>query len=587
MRQFIITVLGVLTALFIALITVPALIAVALAPEEEPLPARMVVEIDLGAPLAEQPPLGLFPFADAAPLTLAGLHGGLAAAADDPDVAALYIRGGDGATGPAAAQEVLEAMAAFRAADKPVFAFTQDVAPGGLGDYLVLAQADRLWMQPTGSFLPAGLSLRSAFLKGTLDMIGVEPDFVQFRDYKGAADVFTESGLTDAQREANTALIEAVDEVLTGGIATARGLAPADFTALLERAPLSADAALDAGLADALAYEAAVREQVLAEAGEDADFVALAAYAADRDVFADGPVIAAVYGEGPIVPGETVPPGPFGGTAQIGSATMAGAIRDAADDEDVKAILVRITSPGGSASASDEVWDAIRAAREAGKPVVASMGAVAASGGYYIPAGADLIVANETTVTGSIGIVGGKFAVGGLLESVGVTVDAVSTTRNADIWAADVPFSEEQRAQFTRWLADGYADFKDRVARGRGMTPAEVEAVAQGRVWAGSDAAQRGLVDRLGGFGTALAAAREMAGLEAGADIELKTFPKPRSFQEELFGIAMNAEATVRGLSLLASLAADPDIAAAVREVKAAREAARGAQARAPVPELR
>ena len=591
MRHFIVTVLGVLTALFIAFITVPALIAVAvtvaLAPDEEPLPGRIVIELDLAAPLAEQPPLAFFPFGAGRTLTLADLHGGLARAAADPDVAALYIRGGGGLASPAGAEEILEAMAAFKASGKPVFAFTQDVSPGALGDYLVLAQAQKLWMQPTGGFLPAGLSMRPAFLRGTLEMLGIEPDFVQFRDYKGAADTFTETQMTPAQREANRALIEAIDATLSGGIAVARGLSRADFKAALEAAPLPAEAARAAGLADELAYESEVRDEVLAEAGEDAGFLGLADYARDRKPFRRGTVIATVYGEGMIVTGEAPPAGPFGGEPVIGSATMARAISEAAEDEDVKAILVRINSPGGSATGSDEVWNAIRAARAAGKPVVASMGAVAASGGYYIPSGADLIVANPATITGSIGIVGGKFAVGGLLDKLGVTVDTLSTTQNADMWAADVPFSDAQRARFSAWLEQGYEDFKARVADGRKMSGAEVEAVAQGRIWAGRDAAARGLVDRLGGFGTALAATRDLAGIGADEPVELRTFPKPRSWQEDLFGITMNAEAAMRGLSLLAALARDPEVAAVLREVKAAREVDPGLDARAPVPSVR
>lgn len=586
MRQFLVTVLGVLTALFIALIVLPVFFALLFVPAAERLPEPMVVELDLSQPLQETAPGALLALAQGTPLTLADLHGGLAAAAADPDVAALFIRGSGGLAGAAQAEEILEALAPFKASGKPVYGFVQDVGPADLADFLVLAQADRLWMQPSGSFLPAGLSLRTAYLRGLLDRLGVAPEFEQFREYKGAADTFTQTRMPEPQREAATALLKTVDTVLTGGIATARGLSREKVVALLEAAPLSADAAHAGGLVDALAYEAAVREQVLADAGDEADFAPLAAYAADRAPFASGTAIAVVHGVGPIVAGEAPPEGPFGAEPVIGSTTMARAIADAAADEDITAILVRIDSPGGSASGSDEVWHAIRAARDKGKPVIASMGSVAASGGYYIPSAADLIVANAATITGSIGIVGGKFALGGLLDELGIAVDGVATTRNADLWAPDARFSPEQRARFRAWLEDGYEDFKARVAAGRGISAPAVEAVAKGRIWAGRDAAERGLVDRIGGFGTALAAVRELAGLAPDAPLSLHSYPRPRSLREELLGVGVQAGAAARALALAADILGDQPVALWLSRLAAAGDA-RGLNATADAPEIR
>ncbi len=590
MRQFFITVAGVLTALIIAVFVVPviivAMVASSFAPAEEPLPDQMVVTLDLSTPIVQQR-TPFFAFADThTTLTLADLHAGLKRAAADDAVAALYIRGGDGFVNAATADEIVEALAPFRAAGKPVYGFAQDILETGLADYQVLAQAQTIWMQPTGSFMPAGLSGRLPYAKQALDEIGITADAVAFREYKGAMDIFTATQMSAPQREANQRMVDMIYANLATRIAEGRGFAAADLDAALEAAPFGAQQARTAGLVDDLAYERQVLDVVMEGLSDEADFVALADYAASRATAtrdANAGVIAVIYGEGAIMPGESTPVSPFGGEATIGSDTMANAIMDASEDEDVKAILVRINSPGGSASASDQVWDAIRAAQAKDIPVIASMGSVAASGGYYIPAGADLIIANPTTVTGSIGVIGAKFSLGGLLEKIGVNVDAVSSNPNADIWASDIPFSDEQRQRFSAWLETAYEDFKQRVAEGRELSPAETESIAKGRIWVGMDARDKGLVDRLGGFSTSLAAARELAGLEVDAPVELRAFPKPKTFQEELFGLALNAEAAVRTLTLMSALADHPEVSALVREITARDSAQVQHRARVPV----
>ncbi len=593
MRQFFITVAGVLTALLIAVFAVPfilvAMLASAVGPTEEPLPERIILTLDLSEPIVQQPRELFASFAgNSGALTLANLHSGLKEAAADDAVSALYIRGGVGVLGAVRAGEILEALTAFKAAGKPIYGFAQDISPSALSDYQVLAQAEKIWMQPTGSFMPAGLSARLTYAREAMDEIGVTADVVAFREYKGAFDTFTETGMSEAQREANQTLVDSIYKSLAAGIvegrAAVRGFTASDLDAALAAAPFGARKALESGLVDQLAYEREITDMLLTGDDEDALFVALADYATEKAADADkgGQVIAVIYGNGAIVPGETVPPGPFGGDPMIGADTMATAISDAAEDEDVKAILLRINSPGGSASASDQVWDAIRAAQAKNIPVIASMGSVAASGGYYIPAGADLIIAHPATITGSIGVIGGKFSVGGLMEKIGVNVDSVSTHANADMWASDTRFSDAQRARFTAWLETAYEDFKGKVAAGRDLTPEATEALAKGRVWTGTDAKERGLVDRLGGFGTALAAARELAEIKADADIELRPFPRPRTFREQIFGFALNAEATVETLALMSAISEHPEVSALVHELGDKRDA--GVQQRARVP---
>ncbi|GAB5501477.1 signal peptide peptidase SppA [Pyruvatibacter sp.] len=590
MRQFFITIAGVLTALLIAVFIVPfilvAMVASSVTPEQEPLPERKVVVIDLSEQIFQQPVQNFFAFADGYEvLTLASLHDGLKQAAEDETVEALYIRGGMGFVGSTTANEILEAMAPFKASGKPVYGYTQDIAPEALGDYQVLAQADTVWMQPTGSFMPAGLSARLTYARDALDQIGVTAEKVAFSEYKGAMDTFTDTQMSEPQREANQRLVDVIYSSMADSITAGRDMSVADLDAALAVAPFGAVAAVEAKLIDKLAYEREVADLVLGAAGDDADFVSLASYAAAEASSSEGDVIAVVYGQGAIVSGESPPMGPFGGEPMIGSDTMATAILDAADDEEVKAIVVRIDSPGGSASASDQVWDAIRAVQARDIPVIASMGSVAASGGYYIPAGADVIVAHPTTVTGSIGVIGAKFSVGGLFEKIGVNVDAVSTNDNADIWAMDTRFSDPQRARFTAWLGTAYEDFKDRVAGGRNLSAAETEEIARGRVWAGVDAMDKGLVDKLGGFSTTIEAAREVVGIEEGAPVQLRTFPKPRTFQEELFGFALNAEAVAKTLVTMSAIADHPEVSALVKEL--ATDSNRGLDARARVPEMR
>lgn len=587
MRQFFITIAGVLTALLIAVFIIPfilvAMVASSVTPDKEPLPERKVVLIDLADPIYQQPVQNFFAFADGYEvLTLASLHAGLKQAAEDENVEALYIRGGIGFVGSTTANEILEAMEPFKASGKPIYGYAQDISPEALGDYQVLAQADTVWMQPTGSFMPAGLSARMTYARDALDQIGVTAEKVAFSEYKGAMDTFTETQMSAPQREANQRLVDVIYASMADSITAGRDMSVADLDAALAVAPFGAVAAVEAKLIDKLAYEREVADLVLAAAGDDADFVSLASYAAAEASSTEGDVIAVVYGEGAIVSGESPPMGPFGGEPMIGSDTMANAILDAADDEDVKAIVVRIDSPGGSASASDQVWDAIRAVQARDIPVVASMGSVAASGGYYIPAGADVIVAHPTTVTGSIGVIGAKFSIGGLFEKIGVNVDAVSTNENADIWAMDTRFSDPQRARFTAWLATAYADFKDRVSGGRNLSAAETEVIARGRVWAGADAMDKGLVDKLGGFSTTIEAAREVAGIAEGEPVELRTFPKPRTFQEELFGFALNAEAVAKTLVTMSAIADHPEVSALVKELSADSNGRLDARARVP-----
>lgn len=365
----------------------------------------------------------------------------------------------------------------------------------------------------------------ASFLGETLPWIGLEPDFARRHEYKNAVDIFTETGFTEPHREATERLLESQLEQLVAGIAGSRALPPDRVRALVDDGPHEADGALAGGLVDALAFRDEVMDEVK---GRDGSLLYLSRFA--KRVRPRGlkkaPRIAVVHVTGAIAPGRNgvkpgVPPGP--GT---GSDTATSAIRAAASDEKVQAIVLRIDSPGGAVGASEAIWREVLQARAGGKPVVASMGGVAASGGYYVAMAADRILASPGTITGSIGAFSGKFVTTGLRQRVRVATDVLRLNPNADMYASQAPFTPSQRVKLEASLDRVYDMFTARVAEARGLSIEAVDAVARGRVWTGADAVDRGLVDALGGFAAALVEAKRLGGLAPDAEVALATFPK-------------------------------------------------------------
>jgi len=358
-----------------------------------------------------------------------------------------------------------------------------------------------------------------------LPWIGLEPDFAKRHEYKNAVDVFTETGFSEPHREATERLLESQLEQLVAGIAAGRGLAPERVRALADDGPYEAEEAVEAGLVDALAF----RDEVYAEAtGADGTLLYLARFArrARPKDLKKLPRVAVIQVSGAIAPGRNgvkpgLPPGP--GT---GSDTATAAIRDAVADPNVKAIVLRVDSPGGAVGASEAIWREAAVARAAGRPVVASMGAVAASGGYYVAMGADRIVASPGTITGSIGVFSGKFVTAVVRRRLRLATEVLRSNPNADMFGAQAPFTPTQRAKLDTSLDKVYATFTARVAEGRGLSAEAVDAAARGRVWTGADAAERGLVDVLGGFATAVREAKVLAGLGAEDPVAVIAFPK-------------------------------------------------------------
>jgi protease-4 len=461
-------------------------------------------------------------------------------ATHDPRVAGLIARVQLSAAAAGPVQELRDAVAEFAAA-KPSLAWAETY-PGTLSYYLASAFGE-VWMQPSGTVGLIGFATNATFLRTALDKAGIEAQFVARGEYKSAANLFTQDSYTDAHREADTALVESLHAQVRAAVAESRHLQADVVDAVADRAPLLRDDAVQSGLIDRIGFRDEAYNRIAELAGVDLRSGAdgegapprlyLSRYAhATAEGARQGlpgrkpkPAIAVVTVSGAIVSGSGGPQFSPLGNRNVGGDTIAAALREAAADKDVSAIVLRVDSPGGSVTGSETIWRAVQQAREAGKPVVASMGAVAASGGYYISAGTDTIVANPGTITGSIGVVTGKLVARRLKDRLGVGSDSVRTGANADAWSTDAPFTPEQQGQVETEADLFYDDFVARVAQGRNLSTEAVDAVARGRIWTGADAAERGLVDELGGLRTAVRRAKVLAGLDADAQVRTVSYP--------------------------------------------------------------
>ncbi|ODQ93553.1 signal peptide peptidase SppA [Mycolicibacterium holsaticum] len=513
------------------------------------VPDGCVLELDLLALPNESG--GFDPFAFIAgggrPVVLRAAVEAIHRAAEDPRVAGLIarIQLPSAAAGPV--QELRSAIAAFSDA-KPSLAWAETY-PGTMSYYLASAFRE-VWMQPSGTVGLVGFATSALFLRDALDKAGIEAQFVARGEYKSAVNRFTQNSYTDAHREADTRLIESLHAQVLQGVAESRHLDPGEVDALADKAPLLRDDAVTGRLVDRVGFRdeayARIAELVGApgispECGDaDSQDAPLRLYLsryARATAARSGPPLPAIAGrksrpvvavvtlDGPIVSGRGGPGLLPLGNSSVGADTIAAALREAAADDDVVAIVLRVDSPGGSVTGSETIWREVVKVREGGTPVVASMGAVAASGGYYVSMAADAIVANPGTITGSIGVLAGKLVARELKDRLGLGSDSVRTNRNADAWSVNQPFTDEQHAHVEAEADLFYTDFVERAAQGRDMSVEDVDAVARGRIWTGADALERGLVDELGGLRTAITRAKVLAGLDADADVRTVGYP--------------------------------------------------------------
>jgi protease-4 len=500
----------------------------------------VIVELDLEAPVVEGSTPGLQ--LGAAPLTTRQLVLGLRAAAKDPRVKALYARIGGQGHGLATAMEIRDAIIAFRASGKRAVAFSEsfgELRPG-TGGYYVATAFDEIWLQPRGAVSLSPLAAEGMFAKEALEKVGIEPQIAARKEFKNAPNTFTEQGFTAPHREATLALLASAQQTLIEGIAAARPAIgdAAAVRALLAKGPFTAEEALAAHLVDQLGHKDKALAALRAAVGADAKLLWLQRYLERSEGLArGGPVVAVVSAVGPIHRGPSNVD-PLSGEQSAGSDTIAAALRQAIADEDVKGIILRIDSPGGSVVASETIAHEVDRARAAGKPVVASMANIAGSGGYYIAMNADTIVAQPGTITGSIGVYAGKAVTSGAFEKIGVNFDSVVVDdADASFFSTDVGYSEAARARLDAIVDDIYEGFVADVAKGRKKTVAEIEPVARGRIWSGRDAKERHLVDELGGWTTALAVMRRHLSLAEDAPLRLQDFPGKKPPLAELLAM--------------------------------------------------
>lgn len=471
--------------------------------------------------------------------------------------------------------ELREAIARVQAADKKVHA-SFEMAIGS--QFLLASACDDVTMPEAGMVLVPGVHAEVAYYKELLGKLGIEADMMHVGDSKGAAEPLTRTNMSEPVRENLTAMVDDIFDQMVTKIAADRDLKVSDVRQVVDRGLLTAKKAHEAGLIDRVAYPDEFRAE-LKEAYEADELVYVVNYgkkSVDTDFSGPmgmiklfqqilgvgsgsgsgkGPKIAVVYAVGPIMSGKSES-SPFGGQS-MGSDTIVKALNEAAKDKAVKAIVLRINSPGGSALASDLIW---RATQSTDKPIVASMGDVAASGGYYIAMGADRIVAEPGTITGSIGVVGGKLAMHGLYDKIGITTDKITRGENSGIFSSTDKFTAGEREVVTDMMQDVYRIFTTKAAQGRDMPLDKLKELAGGKVYTGRDAMHNGLVDELGTLKDAIRVAKDLAGLDADEKAGLKILPKPENPFEALFGADLDKQREAKILSGMTQLVPEMSI---------------------------
>ncbi|MEU8804670.1 signal peptide peptidase SppA [Spirillospora sp. NPDC048819] len=498
--------------------------------------APLILELDLTEGIVETAPSDpLSAILSMRRTSLRDVLDGLRRARSDSRVRALVVKV-SGGIGLALVQELREAVQGLRDAGKLTVAWAETYGESGRGTvpYYLATGFDKVYLQPTGEVGLVGMALEEPFFAGALEKAGVEPRFAKRHEYKTMANTFMEKTYTPEHEESSQRLVASLGEQITAAVAAARGLPEDKVRELTDRGPFLAGEALEENLVDHLGYRDEVYADLRKEFGEDAQLRYVARYNRAHGLASMLPqpgrqdAVALINGHGPIRLGRSGRSGPLPGSGHaMGSDTIGAAFRAAVKDDNVKAIVFRVNSPGGSAVASDAIWREVVLAGRAGKPVIVSMGNVAASGGYYVAMAADTIVAQPGTLTGSIGVVTGKAVVNGLLDRIGITFGSVANGDHARMSSATKDFSESEWERVNASLDKIYDDFTSRVAEGRGLSRERVHELARGRVWTGADAKEHGLVDELGGIDRALDVARKKAGLSADAPVRVYPHTSP------------------------------------------------------------
>jgi len=424
----------------------------------------------------------------------------------------------------------------FRSHKKFAVAYAEtfgEFGPGNASYYLATA-FDHIYLQPSGDVGLTGIIMESPFIKGTLSKLGMTFHGDHRYEYKNALNFYTETKYTPPHKEAMTAVMTSWFNQMKDGICQARQIAPDKFQALVDAGPYLGKEAVAAKLVDAVAYRDEVYGQVKNQAGSGAELLYLDKYLRRAGRPHDsGKTVALVFGVGGVTRGKS-DYDPVQGSQNMGSETVAGAIRAATEDKSVKAILFRVDSPGGSYVASDTIWREVVRARQAGKPVIVSMGNLAGSGGYFVAMAADKIVAEPGTITASIGVLGGKMLTSGFWDKVGLSWDEVHQGENSTMFTGTQDYTPAEWARFEAWLDRVYVDFTSKVADGRKLPKEKVLEIAKGRIWSGQDAKNLGLVDELGGYDVALRLAKKAINVSEGEEVKVVVYPRPKSLIESI-----------------------------------------------------
>jgi protease-4 len=536
-RKVVLIIVGILGAVVLVALIGVALIWSAFRKSEPSIRDNSVLTLRVAGPLPDYSPDDPFKKYFGGPdQSLTGLVMQFKKAKVDKRIKAILLDVNMSGVGWGKAEEIRDAITDFRSSGKPVYAFIEF----GLNkEYYIATACDKIIVPPPGELFITGLAADVMFFRGSLDKLGIYPDIYQIGKYKSAGDMFTQKQMTEAHREYINSLLDDLYGRYVNAIAQARHKTPEEVRALIDNAPYNATQAKAAGLVDEALYRDEVEKEFkkLLNYKETDQFIAVRG-SDYRDVAPEslglnkGERIAVIYASGDIGSGSSQ--NSPSGDQSIGSDTVAKALNDAAADKTLKAIVLRVDSPGGSGLASDIIWHAVEAANQK-KPVVVSMSDVAASGGYYISASAAKIIAQPSTITGSIGVVAGKPVMRGFYDWLGISNEYVLRGKTAGMFRETEKFSDEERAKFEDWIKTTYyQDFVPKVAKGRNKDAQFVDSVGQGRVWTGAQAKERGLVDDFGGLDKAIEVAKQLAKIPADKGVERVILPYPTTFLQEL-----------------------------------------------------
>ena len=472
---------------------------------------------------------------EVSPLSFYDLVKAINLAAIDDRVKVLVGRVGNSPLGLAQIQELRQAVATFRSKGKKAYIFSAGFGSfgGGTSEYYLASAFDEIWMQPNTDLGLTGIAMEVPFFRKLLDKVGIKPEFYARHEYKNAMASVLDERMSEPFRQEMLRLGGTILAQTVSDISAARGLSEEDVNRLINRAPLFAAEALEAKLIDRIGYEPELFDEI--QKTVSGEVVEISDYAS---VIREGrkglPKVAVLVADGVINEGKSID-NPLQGEATVGAATVTEQLNEIAGDKNVKALLLRVNSPGGSYAASNEIWYALnKLKKERQMPVVVSMGNYAASGGYFIALPGDKIIAEPSTITGSIGVLAGKTVLNGLWQKLDINWEALRFGNNAGILSMNTGFSESEKDIFNKSLDNAYEDFTLKVSQARKIDAAKMDELARGRIWTGSGALKNGLIDDIGGFNKALGIAKELAGIKPEDKFTIAYYPKQKTLQEKI-----------------------------------------------------